>query len=258
MSPIPSNAAREPGSNLTGFGAFRQWYHCHPVAFFLAALVVAVALAPFDEYFREGDLAEAVRLTLVLLFGLPALRRQPKSMVFGLLLALPALIGKWANHYRPDLVPPAVFLVPGLLFVVFLLLHILQFILWARRVDSEVLCAGVAGYLLLALLWTFAYILVARLIPDAFVFSTGPASSQRMHGFTAMYFSFITLCTVGYGDIVPLAGVARMLAAMEGVVGTFYVAILISRLVAVYSSAAAAPESGTPANSSPPDRPYQK
>ena len=52
----------------------------------------------------------------------------------------------------------------------------------------------------------------------------------------AFYFSFITLCTVGYGDITPVFDVARMLAAMEAITGTLYVAVLISRLVALYSS----------------------
>jgi voltage-gated potassium channel len=57
-----------------------------------------------------------------------------------------------------------------------------------------------------------------------------------MDGFTAFYFSFATLTTVGYGDIAPVSSVARMLAVMEAVTGLFYVAVLISRLVALYST----------------------
>jgi hypothetical protein len=242
--------------NPTGFGAIRLWYRRHPVAWFLVAVVAAFASSPLEEQFRSGDLVEALRLTMVLLLGLPALGRRRQSMFLGLALVLPALVGKWVNHYRPDLAPPWVYLVPSILFVVFLVLHLLHFILRAPRVDSEVICAGVVGYLLIGLLWALAYILVGRLVPEAFVFSTGPESGHQMHGFTAVYFSFTTLCTVGYGDIVPLAGVARMLTTMEGMAGTFYVAILISRLVALYSSAAAAPQSASPTDlsfSQPPD-----
>ena len=61
-------------------------------------------------------------------------------------------------------------------------------------------------------------------------------AANAMKGFTALYFSFATLCTVGYGDILPVSGVARMLAILEAGVGVFYVAILISRLVALHSS----------------------
>lgn len=57
-----------------------------------------------------------------------------------------------------------------------------------------------------------------------------------MNGFTGFYFSFITLSTVGYGDITPVSRIARWLAALEAMTGLLYVAVLISRLVALYSS----------------------
>jgi hypothetical protein len=58
-----------------------------------------------------------------------------------------------------------------------------------------------------------------------------------MNGFTGFYFSFITLSTVGYGDITPVSRAARWLAAMEAMTGLLYVAVLIARLVSLYSSA---------------------
>ena len=57
-----------------------------------------------------------------------------------------------------------------------------------------------------------------------------------MDGFNAFYFSFITLSTVGYGDITPVSRIARWLAAMEAMTGLLYVAVLIARLVALYRS----------------------
>ena len=57
-----------------------------------------------------------------------------------------------------------------------------------------------------------------------------------MHSFDAFYFSFITLSTVGYGDITPMSHVARTLAMTEAMTGTLYIAVLISRLVALYTS----------------------
>ena len=81
--------------------------------------------------------------------------------------------------------PAWAFLVPAVLFVVLLIAQLLRFVLGAPRVNSEVLSAAVAGYLLLGFLWALAYILTARLGVDAFAFSTGPDSTHVMQGFTA-------------------------------------------------------------------------
>lgn len=84
--------------------------------------------------------------------------------------------------------------------------------------------------------WGSIYVLVARMSPGAF--SGVAASSQPLHGFDALYFSLITLTTAGYGDIAPVSGPARMLAMLEAVTGTMYMAALVARLVSGYSSAA--------------------
>ena len=93
-----------------------------------------------------------------------------------------------------------------------------------------------AAYLLSELAWALAYALLERVNPNSFVFTIGPRSSQSMNGFTGLYFSFITLSTVGYGDIIPMSEVARMLAIVEAMFGMFYMALLIARLVSLYSS----------------------
>jgi hypothetical protein len=88
---------------------------------------------------------------------------------------------------------------------------------------------------MLGLMWTMAYWLVDQLTPGgAFSFNTN-AGTRSMNGFTGFYFSFITLSTVGYGDITPVSRLARWLAAMEAMTGLLYVAVLIARLVSLYS-----------------------
>jgi Ion channel len=114
--------------------------------------------------------------------------------------------------------------------------NLLRFVLRAPSVNIEVLCASISAYLMLGLMWTMAYWLVDQLTPEgAFSFNTN-AGTPSMNGFNAFYFSFVTLSTVGYGDITPVSKVARMLAAMEAITGLLYMAVLIARLVALYSS----------------------
>src|SRR5437867_3793357 len=117
-----------------------------------------------------------------------------------------------------------------------LLIALGLFFACAPSVTSEVPCASISAYLMLGLIWTLAYWLVDRLTPGgAFSYNTN-TGEHSMSGFTGFYFSFITLSTVGYGDITPVSRFARWLAAMEAMTGLLYVAVLIARLVSLYST----------------------
>jgi voltage-gated potassium channel len=207
----------------------------------LVALGLLFVSAPFVEDLPQGDLVEATLLTLVMVSAVVAVGGQRKFLIVALVLLAPALAGKWLNHFRPDLLHPAIFLAASVVFFAFVIVRLLGFIVHAPRVDANVLSAGVAGFLLLGLLWVPAYAAIARLNPHAFTLPAAPGAPAKLDGFSAFYFSFITLCTVGYGDIAPVSKVARMLAVIEAITGLFYMAVLISRLVSVYSSAPPAP-----------------
>lgn len=233
----PVNQGRQAAGSESCGGHVFSWLCRRPMAVFLAALLFAFVSAPFDEQFSNGDLVESIRLVVVLLAALFPVSRHRGLLALGVVLACLALAGKIVNHYDPDLAPPVVYLLPGIAYLLLLLAQVLRFIARAARVDAEVLCAAVASYLLIGLLWAMAYILTAQSTPDAFAFSAGPEAAKTMKGFTAVYYSMITLCTVGYGDIVPVSPVARMLAMTESIAGTLFMAILIARLVSLYSIA---------------------
>src|SRR6266496_1153423 len=199
----------------------------------LIALALLFFFFPFVEEVKGGDLIVSILFSLVLFAAILAVADRKRVLLIALVLAVPAVGGRWINHVRPDLVPPAVFLVGGLVLIIFVVAHLLRFVLRAPSVTTEVLCASISAYLMLGLMWTMAYWLVDQLTPGAFAFNVGPRS---MNGFNGFYFSFITLSTVGYGDITPVSRIARWLAAMEAMTGLLYVAILISRLVGLYSS----------------------
>lgn len=203
----------------------------------LVALAALLICAPFVEELRGGHLILSALFSLVLLAAVFAVAARKRTLIIAIALAVPAITGRWINHFRPDLVHPAVFLVCALLLLAFVITHLLRFILRAPVVTLEVLCASISVYLMLGLMWTIAYWLVDQLTPGgAFSFNTN-RGAQSMNGFTGFYFSFITLSTVGYGDITPVSRFARWLAAMEAMVGLLYVAVLIARLVSLYSTA---------------------
>jgi voltage-gated potassium channel len=205
------------------------------VSYFLGALVLNILISPIVDRLRSGALIETMLITLLLLCAVLSIAGGRRALV-GVVLVAPAAIGEWLNYWRPELLIYVVTRGAGLLFIGFVVVQLLRFIVYAPRVDSEVLCAAIAGYLLSGFAWSLAYALLGRLDPNSFVFTLGTRSSQSMNGFTGLYFSFITLSTVGYGDIIPVSEVARMLAIVEAMFGMFYMTLLIARLVSLYSS----------------------
>jgi len=201
----------------------------------LIALVLLFVVTPLVEEWKNGDVIEAILVTMVLVSAVLAVGARRRTLVIATTLVIPAIAGKWLNHLRPDLLPPAAFLTLGLVFITFVVVHLLIFILRAKQVSSEVLYVGIATYLMLGLLWVFLYVLVGQLNPKAFAFNVTSPIRQTMTGFNAFYFSFTTLSTAGYGDITPISNEARMLAVLEMMTGVLYVAVLISRLVALHA-----------------------
>ena len=220
----------------------------------LVALLLLFITAPFVETLPYGGLIESILVTLVMVSAVLATGGKRWTLAVAVVLVTPALAGKWLNYLAPGLVPAPVFLVATALFLAFIVGQLLRFILRTPRVDTNVLCAGLAGYLMLGLLWTPAYVLIAYLTPGAFVFTAVFQDGSAMKGFNAFYFSFITLCTVGYGDVIPASHVARMLVVMETISGLFYMAVLVSRLVAVYSTQNSPDPTGTAASTDSPSR----
>jgi voltage-gated potassium channel len=200
----------------------------------LCAIVLLFVAAPFLDQVAYGDVIESVLLTLVLCSAVYAIDAS-RAMAFAIALAAPAVIGRWVHQLRPGLIPPEIFLAATVLAVAFIAFHFLRYVLTARRVDSDVLCIGASAFFLLALLWAVVYMLVDRAMPGSFVFTAGSDSARSMNGFTALYFSVVTLCTVGFGDIVPVSGAARMLAMFEGAAGVFFIAVILSRLVSLFA-----------------------
>jgi voltage-gated potassium channel len=202
----------------------------------LIALALLIFFAPFLEEIKGGDLFLAILLSLVLISAVFAVASRRSTLIIALLLVIPALVGRWINYFQPELVPPAIFLTAGLALVAFVVANLLRFVLRAPSVNADVLCASISAYLMLGLLWTLAYWLVDQLNQEAFSFNTTNGTKETMAGFNAFYFSYITLSTAGFGDITPVSKVARMLAATEAITGVLYVAVLIARLVGLYST----------------------
>src|SRR5438105_7702500 len=152
----------------------------------LIALGLFFIWAPFVEEIEGGELIVSGLFSLVLLAGVVAVADRKRVLVIAIVLAIPAIAGRWINHFRPDLAPPAVFLTAGLVLIAFVVANLLRFVLRAPSVNTEVLCASISAYLMLGLLCTVAYWLVDLLIPGAFAFNAN-VEKQSIRGFNAFY-----------------------------------------------------------------------
>lgn len=101
----------------------------------------------------------------------------------------------------------------------------------ARSIASQHLYTAVSIYLLLGIMWFTLYNAIDILTPGSIVRNNGVVTDRSTD---LLYFSLITLSTVGYGDIVPVHPEVRMLAALEGIVGVLYIAITVAILISAY------------------------
>jgi hypothetical protein len=100
----------------------------------------------------------------------------------------------------------------------------------AREIDAGHLFTAASIYLLLGMQWFALYSAIDALSPNSIQFSSTGADRQA----ELLYFSLVTLSTIGYGDIVPIQGEVRVLAALEGITGVLYIAITVALLVSAY------------------------
>jgi hypothetical protein len=107
-------------------------------------------------------------------------------------------------------------------------------VLFTGSITSNDIVGAICIYLLLGLIWAMLYLFIAEAVPGAF---NGLPQAPWLDNFaTAIYFSFVTITTLGYGDISPVLPLARFLVYMEAIVGVFYMAILVASLIGVRMS----------------------
>jgi hypothetical protein len=109
---------------------------------------------------------------------------------------------------------------------------LLRYIYTSQAVDMNVMMTAVTVYIFIAAMFTPLYVIISKLDAGAFLDNGLGVAPQWQQ---LVYFSFVTLATLGYGDIIPLNAWARSLATVEGMVGVLYVALIMGRLIGVYS-----------------------
>ncbi len=199
--------------------------------FFLLLYVVG---SPFLKPYPSLAVLAHISLSMALFAAVYAVdkQRHQRSVAISLLMPLMALY--WLGIY--DVISFSRF-GTNLLFAVFYGLLAYSFtvqITHSRRVSTNVLFATFSLYLIIGLFWGSLYTLLNELSPGAYSGALLDNTQNTFHVFN--YFSFVTLTTLGYGDITPQTAGASSLCQMEAIVGQFFTAVVVAWLVGMHVS----------------------
>jgi hypothetical protein len=216
----------------------------HRFVLLFGMLLLFFVLVPIDHQLRQiyapdsPPIVEECVFIGVLAMAVVSVSKDRPWKIFTLVLGLPAAtlgIVKVLNIFQGLLIIRHLFAAAFLSYVISVMLVV---IFTSRRVTADTVCASLCIYLLLGVVWAMGYSVIDILDPEAFRFTlTGPSPVIRMGSGAStavLYFSFATLTTLGYGDIVPISPMARMLAVLEAITGQLFLAVLVARLVGMH------------------------
>ena len=179
--------------------------------------------------------------SLVLIAGMVTLHGTPLVRALGAITAAVAVVAAWIGVFDPAPWVRVLQLAAGALFLGTVAANVLRELAFARTVSTDLLLGSACGYLLLGATWALLLAIVGLVQPGAFALpglaaTTGPADPATISAM--IYFSFVTLTTLGYGDILPLTVTARSLVVLEAITGQLFLALIVARLVALHLAGA--------------------
>ena len=199
-------------------------------AFLLAAILLFLVVRPFfDDRLRLSTLI-TLFFSVILISGVYAVCERKKAFYGVIASAILTLICSWTGDLLRSKTFEYLGEAFGFIFLSSTVIAILAYLFREKEVTVDVIIGSACGYFLLGLMWAFIYPLLEAAQPGSFVYGGNPLTQTG--DFT--YFSFVTLTTLGYGDMVPITNEAKSLAVMEAVTGQLYIAILVARLMGIY------------------------
>jgi len=196
--------------------------------FLLASIVLMFTVRPFLEGLVGIGLLVDIFATLILASAVYATSSSKRLFRLALLLAFPTLIIHWANYFIEAGFLPLVGEIFSGLFFAFMVVVILSYIFREKQITFDTIAGAICAYFLIGLMWSSVYAILELLQPGSFEPQNISADS-----FSFRYYSYVTLTTLGYGDITPISNPARSLSLLEAITGQIYLATLVARLVAV-------------------------
>ena len=199
-----------------------------------ASLIALIVVEPNVPDGVSGQLIWLVVNSVTLAAGVYAVSERKRDVWAAVTIAVAQVAFASASILSPSLGVQAPALGLLCLFYVFTLVQVLRYVLRPADVTSDTLVGAASVYLLAGLAWGVLYALAEYLAPGSFHFGEFaiPPGEPAVSEFR--YFSFVTLTTLGYGDMTPIARAVRSFVMLEAVAGQFFLAVLVARLISLY------------------------
>ncbi len=213
-----------------------MWAHDATLSVFLVLLVgIVFFLLPLADYQQAAIVGANLMAGLLVISGGMALIDRAWARRAVVLLVLSLVVAAWAKTIVEVRGLSVVAAILTVLVLALLMLLLLVDVYRPGPITRYRISGAVAAYVLLGLTWSYVYALVEMGAPGSLRFPTDGATpvSQPHLPAKLFYFSAATLTTVGYGDVVPVAPLARSLAMLEAICGQLFLATLIARLVSL-------------------------
>jgi hypothetical protein len=206
-----------------------SWYSLLVVSVFLCAFVIPV-LPP-----SWGKAPLRIGFTLIFISGVMILEKQNQRILY---LALAAFIMEWVSQIFDFLLINDISRFFNVLFFVFVFALLIKEMATAKIVTTQVILSSISGYILLGIIYSVFIAAIIDRDPAAFNISrevngNGGAISYLSE---SMYFGFVTLASLGYGDILPMKPYTRSLATLITITGQLYIATIIGLLIGKFAS----------------------
>jgi hypothetical protein len=201
----------------------------------LILLLLLFIISPFIVPYYYGPSILNIIAVAVLLSATYAVSQRRLFLIIGLSLSTFSIIMTFWLAAAPSHWLVIVSHGSLVVLIIFFAVAILGYVLRSGKVTSDKIYGAICVYLLFGYAWAFAYSLIEEVQPGSFTSVTSmPANDIVSRVMQMRYFSFVTLATVGYGDIVPHSPLARTIALLEAMLGQFYLVALIGRLVGLH------------------------
>ena len=199
----------------------------------LYLLFFSVFLAPFIDSAPLRLLIMSLIMSLMMIAGVLSVSGHALMRIVAGLTACIAIVLRWLQFFIPSPELVRVGMLSVLVFLIMLNVVTLTKVFAKGRVTTHRIKGAIACYILFGMTWAILYTFLDLILPNAFSLPPGDGllTIERQEKLT--FFSYVTLTTVGYGDILPTHDITRMFAVMQALVGQLYPATLLARLVSL-------------------------